>query len=173
MSDTGLDLLIPTIAKSIYSIRNKRDAVHINEIDPSYIDAQYIVIASSWILAELLRIICFQKNLDKKIVIPLIEKIMSRKYPFIQEIDGRIVILKENLTCSDHILTLLYITKNSGLSRKQISEQLLNYFSQSSLSNSLKKLINEKMVVKNNDIYKITLKGIKYIENKLKGENNE
>ncbi|WP_395945333.1 hypothetical protein [Brevundimonas sp.] len=43
------------IARSIYTLRNKRNIAHDNEVDPNTFDLAFIQQASAWIMAELFR----------------------------------------------------------------------------------------------------------------------
>lgn len=43
------------IARSIYTLRNKRNIAHLNEIDPNTFDLAFIHQGAAWIMAELLR----------------------------------------------------------------------------------------------------------------------
>jgi len=43
------------IARSIYTLRNKRNIAHLNEVDPNTFDLAYIHQGAAWIMAELLR----------------------------------------------------------------------------------------------------------------------
>jgi hypothetical protein len=53
----SLRLLIPRVLYGMmYSPRSKRDAVHVNEVDPGGIDVAMAVSAASWVIAELLRL---------------------------------------------------------------------------------------------------------------------
>lgn len=52
----SIKLLVSRVARSIYSIRNKRGIGHKGEIDPNIMDLKYIFSACQWILAELVRI---------------------------------------------------------------------------------------------------------------------
>ena len=51
----SLRLIVPRVCYMIYSLRSKRNAVHVNEIDPSDIDVVLVVAATNWVLSELVR----------------------------------------------------------------------------------------------------------------------
>ena len=56
-------VIIPRIAHSVYSLRSKRNSVHVKPIPSGYIDSTYVVTASGWILAEFLRL---SHNIEEK-----------------------------------------------------------------------------------------------------------
>jgi hypothetical protein len=51
----GVRVCAGRIARSIYTLRNKRNVAHKDEIDPNAIDLGFCHHASAWIMAELLR----------------------------------------------------------------------------------------------------------------------
>src|SRR5262249_51559347 len=48
----GLRFCAARIARSMYTLRNKRNIAHKNEIDPNTFDLAFVHHASSWIMAE-------------------------------------------------------------------------------------------------------------------------
>src|SRR5258706_1661593 len=51
----GLRICAARVARSIYTLRNKRNIAHKNEIDPNTFDLTFVHHATSWIMAELFR----------------------------------------------------------------------------------------------------------------------
>jgi hypothetical protein len=51
----GLRFCGSRIARAIYTLRNKRNIAHKNEIDPNTVDLGFIHQAAAWIMAELIR----------------------------------------------------------------------------------------------------------------------
>lgn len=51
----GLRICAARIARSIYTLRNKRNIAHKNEVDPNTFDLAYIHQGTAWIMAELIR----------------------------------------------------------------------------------------------------------------------
>ena len=49
----GLRICAARIARSVYTLRNKRSIAHKNEIDPNTIDLSFINQGAAWIMAEL------------------------------------------------------------------------------------------------------------------------
>lgn len=51
----GLRICAGRIARSIYTLRNRRNIAHKNEVDPNTFDLAYIHHGTAWIMAELIR----------------------------------------------------------------------------------------------------------------------
>ena len=82
-------LTIPRACRFIYDVASNRGARHDpNEIDPNEMDATSALNTSAWVLAELLRYA--QKGGDLSQTAALVAGLMRRRYPFIEEVDGRV-----------------------------------------------------------------------------------
>jgi hypothetical protein len=123
-SATGSDsirLHIPRTLKLIYDIRNRRDAAHLADgIDPNLQDATLVVGNIDWTLAELVRL---YHNVDADRAQQIIENLVSKEVPVIQEIDGQPVLLS-NLAPRDQALLMLYRAGARGASLTEISDWL-------------------------------------------------
>jgi hypothetical protein len=87
--DDTLRLTIPRACRFIYDIASNRGARHDpDEIDPNEMDATSALNTSAWVLAELLRYA--QKGGDLTQTAALVAGLMRRRYPFIEEVDGRV-----------------------------------------------------------------------------------
>jgi hypothetical protein len=51
----GLRVCAPRVARSMYTLRNKRNIAHANEVDPNTVDLALAHQSAAWILAELIR----------------------------------------------------------------------------------------------------------------------
>lgn len=160
---------------SIYILRNRRDAAHINPTPLSQWDARHIIETSTWLVQELLRI---YGNVND-------EEIVNLFYPFnnflnylkvVEFVDGRFVPLVEKLGYKEQILLVL-LSKSECLTPKEIINIIPN-IKPVTVYDSLYKLSKKNLVVKIGDrfgCYKITSKGIQYILDKIKNYylNNE
>jgi hypothetical protein len=98
-------LHIPRTLKLIYDIRNKRDVAHLGDgIDPNLQDATLVVGAMDWVMAELVRL---HHGVSADEAQRIIEDLVTKEVPAIQEIDGHPVILAK-LPPRDQALLLLY-----------------------------------------------------------------
>ncbi|WP_139179743.1 hypothetical protein [Curtobacterium sp. MCBA15_007] len=96
---------IPRTLRLIYDIRNRRNTAHLRDtIDPNLQDATLIVSTMSWVLAELVREFHSMPAADAQ---ELIEAIVTREVPMIQEFGGFPRLLK-TVPASEHCLVLLY-----------------------------------------------------------------
>lgn len=110
-------LHIPRTLKLIYDIRNKRDAAHLGDgIDPNLQDAKLVIGNMDWVLAELVRL---YHGVSPDEAQRVIEDLVTKEVPAIQEIDGQPVILTE-LQARDQALLMLYRAGAAGASLDEL-----------------------------------------------------
>jgi hypothetical protein len=82
-------LTIPRACRFAYEIASNRGARHdADETDANEMDASAVLAVCSWILSEMVRF--SQKGLDLSEAKRIVEGLMRRKFPFTEEIDGRV-----------------------------------------------------------------------------------
>jgi len=152
----SLRLIVPRIAYSLYTLRSKRGAVHVNhEVSPNFIDSALAVSMCSWILSEFLRL--FLKTDDVLELINTISKINN--IPLIEEIDGYSVILKPEMTAKEQILLILYSKHPKVVLRKDLNVWVKK--SKARISLAIKDLLSQSSIVEvNKGMYKLTTKGL-------------
>lgn len=97
---------IPRAIRVVYDIRNKRDAAHLaDDIDPNLQDASLVVSNLDWILAEFIRL---YHKVSANEAAKIIDGIVTRKVPVIEDFDGFLKVLNPSLKVSGYILVLLY-----------------------------------------------------------------
>ena len=151
----SIRLLIPRVAYGmIYNLRNKRDAVHVKEINPTQIDVSLSVAAASWVIAELIR--HYHVSNEKDVMCAMMA--LSRTtIPMIETIDGE-VLVSQKVPAKVEILLLLAHSIPSGMTRKELGKTAK--CSSSSVTITLKMLIKKRLVHENNQgFYFITSKG--------------
>jgi len=86
----SLRITIPRACEFVYDIASNRGARHDpSEVDPNEIDATVVLATCSWILAELVR--RSQRGLATTgRVNELLASLSRRRYPLIEEVDGRV-----------------------------------------------------------------------------------
>jgi len=90
LSDS-LRLTIPRACRWVYEIASNRGARHdADEIEANEMDANAVVASCSWILAEMVRY--SQHGLDLVAAKAIVDSVVKRRYPFIEEIDGRVYV---------------------------------------------------------------------------------
>ncbi len=90
LSDS-LRLTIPRACRWVYEIASNRGARHdADEIEANEMDANAVLASCSWILAEMVRY--SQHGLDLVAAKAIFDSVVKRRYPFIEEIDGRVYV---------------------------------------------------------------------------------
>jgi len=163
--DVILTLAIPRVAVSIYTIRSKKDVVHIKTIDPNFIDSSYCVAACDWILCELA--LLFLKAKPKE-ASELINSMLSKKIPTIEEFEnGSIVILKEDLSVKQEIMLTLYHYHPNRMINSDINKCIKSTSNPSYVNKLLTQLDNQRLVHYTEEGYTLTRLGIKYVEDDI------
>lgn len=120
----SLRIHVPRALFSIYAIRNKRDAAHLADgISANLQDATYVVGVLDWVLAEFVRI---YHQVTPDVAQAIIDNLVKREVPVIEEIDGQPVCLKK-LGPSDRILVFLYRAgTEKGLEIPELQQQMMH-----------------------------------------------
>jgi hypothetical protein len=117
----SIRLHIPRTLKLIYDIRNMRDAAHLGDgIDPNLQDATLVITNMDWVVAELVRL---YHGVTADEAQRIIEDLVTREVPVVQEIDGQPVILAD-LRPRDQALLMLYRAGAKGLTLDELAAQL-------------------------------------------------
>lgn len=105
--DDSLRLLIPRACRLIYDIASNRGARHdSDEVDPNSMDANVVMPVSAWIVAEAIRYA--QKGaIDPSEARDLVESLVEKKYPVLEEIEGRIYLHAKKKSAVDVALVVL------------------------------------------------------------------
>jgi hypothetical protein len=113
-------LTMPRACRLIYDIASNRGGRHdAGELDPNQMDASVVVSTCSWILAEALRF-SQKEALDLEAVERLVTSLNQRKYPFSEEIDGRIYFSFKGLSARDVVLLTLWKIHPRRTSKKEL-----------------------------------------------------
>jgi hypothetical protein len=103
--DDMLRITIPRVLRAAYEIRNKRNTVHENmKIDLNEIDSRCMVSLCSWVLSEFIRIF-YTGSMNE--ATNLIERIIQIDFPFIDDYDGKKLIMSNNLSVPEEVLVHL------------------------------------------------------------------
>jgi hypothetical protein len=155
----AMRLHIPRSVRVIYDIRNRRNTAHLRDgIDPNIQDASLVVANMGWIMAELVR---HFHNVSPAEAQQLIEGLVSREVPMIQEFNGFPRLLK-TLGASDHCLVILY-----WAGRALTKAELLAWITPSmrkNLPRTLRGLHDRHLVHFEGDSSEITRVGQRYVE---------
>lgn len=106
--DDTVRLTIPRACRLVYDVASNRGGRHDSgDVDPNQMDATLVVANCSWILAEMLRY--SQKgSLDMNVVAEMVASLTQRKYPFVEQIDGRLYFFLKGLSARDVALLTLW-----------------------------------------------------------------
>jgi hypothetical protein len=153
---------IPRALRLVYDIRNKRDAAHLADgIDPNLQDALLVCSVIDWVLAEFIRL---YHNVTADVAHQLVNQIVTRAVPVVQDFNGFLKVLKPNLAVSDHCLVLLYHRGNQGAT----FDEMINWVRPSmrtNLGRTLSILADGKDLIHfNGNTYFITFLGQKQVE---------
>src|SRR5437867_4168747 len=98
----SIRLHIPRALRLVYDIRNKRDAAHLADgIDPNLQDATLVISTVNWVLAEFIRLYHTVPANEAK---ALVDDIVTRTAPIIQDFGGALKVLNPALGAGDHCL---------------------------------------------------------------------
>lgn len=116
----AIRLHIPRALRLVYDIRNNRDAAHLADgIDPNLQDATLVNSVLDWVLAEFIRLF---HHVSANEAHQLVDSIVVRVAPVVQDFNGFLKVLNPDLRASDHCLVLLYQRGSEGATFKELSE---------------------------------------------------
>ncbi|WP_456397555.1 hypothetical protein [Desulfurobacterium sp.] len=160
----SIRILIPRVLYSLYTFRSKRGGAHIKEVNPNHIDATYVVSACDWIMAELIRL--YHTNEEKEIQ-KIINSIVDRNVPILEEFGGDLKILDPSFSVPDKILIILYKKHPYPVSTDDL-KRWIKTKSPTHINTALRRLDDNGLVYRKNKENIITKQGIAYVEDKFK-----
>jgi hypothetical protein len=137
----GMRICAARIARSIYTLRSKRNIAHKNEIDPSTADLAFIHQGAAWIMAELIR---SASGVTMEEAGALIELLQMPVGALVEDIDGTRLV-HADVSMRGEILILLH----SHYPERVAAANILSSMSARSaggVRNELRRLRNEKML---------------------------
>jgi hypothetical protein len=159
-------LHIPRALRLIYDVRNNRDAAHLADgIDPNTQDATLVVSVADWVLAEFVRL---YHNVPADDAQDIVEQIVTREAPVIQDFGGFLKVLRPDLKPAQHCMVLLYHRGNAGATYDELKDWARPAM-QSNLRRTLRGIVSDDAFAHHDgQRYYITYKGQRYVErNKL------
>lgn len=100
---------IPRTLVALYEVRNNRGVGHAGgDVDPNHMDAVFVLQASKWIMAELVRVF---HEVDTMEASKVVDTLTSRTLPLIWEVGNNKRVLNTELSMKDKALALLYSSK--------------------------------------------------------------
>lgn len=105
--DDSIRLTIPRASRFVYDIASNRGGRHDpGEIDPNEMDANVSVSTCSWILAEMIRL-SQEGAVGHEEAKKLVDFLTEKKYPLVEEVDGRVYFHLRKRTAPDVALLTL------------------------------------------------------------------
>lgn len=155
---------IPRAVFAIYGVRSRRGVGHVGgDVKPNLSDASFIMATCDWILAELISLY-YTSSLEE--AQKLVESIVTRKVPLIQDFDGFLKVLDPRLSVPKQVLVLLYQRGAAGASRQELGQWVNT--SPGNLSTALNRLEhNQKYIHSIGGQYSITRSGERFVEDKI------
>lgn len=118
----SLRLTVPRACRFVYEVASNRGARHdADEVEANEMDANAVLALCSWVLAELIRYAQKGMNLDEAKA--AVDSVIKRKYPFMEEIDGRIYVDIAS-SAREAALLILYGVYPKRMSGEELTEQV-------------------------------------------------
>jgi hypothetical protein len=118
-------LTIPRACRFAYEIASNRGARHDpSEIEANEMDARAVLAVCSWILSEMVRF--SQKGNDLDLPRSIVDGLMRRRFPFAENIDGRVYAEVGN-SAPDLALVVLYYIYPKRMKRADLIETLVRH----------------------------------------------
>lgn len=125
--DDSIRLLIPRNCVFVYYIASNRGARHDpSDMDPNKMDAIAVVQNISWVLAEMIRL-SHKGTLKPDDAADVVDGLMEKRYPDIEDIDGRLYVNLDGLSAPDIALLVLERKYPARFSRDELLETLLRH----------------------------------------------
>ncbi len=161
----SIRLHIPQAVHAIYVIRNRRGVAHVGgDVSPNLSDSTFVVATCDWITAELIRLY-YTSSLEE--AQKLVDSIVERKAPVIQDFSGYLKVLNPKLSVPNKVLVLLYYRGEEGASIKELRHWVKTK-STSHLPTALTRLEHEKSYIHcDNSRCFITRTGIRFVEKNI------
>lgn len=122
--DDTIRIVIPKGCLFVYEIVNNRGGRHDpHEIDANLMDMNVVLPTISWILAELIRFACGEK--DHEVAMTFITSLSKKTYPFSEEIDNRLYINMKNQSAFKVALLILYFKYPQRISRMDLIDSVV------------------------------------------------
>jgi hypothetical protein len=138
----GLRLCAARIARSMYTLRNKRNIAHVNAVDPNTADLAFLHQSAAWILAELIRSATGVTMEEASAAIALLQVPVGA---LVEEIDG-MRLVHADVSIRDELLILMHSAYPDRMPLAKILRSM-SARNTGSVRNQLGALRNEKFVV--------------------------
>lgn len=120
--DDSVRVTIPRACRFAYDVASNRGGRHDSDsINPNEMDSTVLIGTCSWIIAELLRY--SQKgSLGPERVREIVSSLVTRRYPIIENVDGRLYFHARQKSARDVAVVALWTVHPKRMSKNQIDE---------------------------------------------------
>ncbi|WP_026423702.1 hypothetical protein [Actinokineospora inagensis] len=154
-------IYLPRALRVVYDIRNSRDAAHLADgIDPNLQDSTLVIGVLDWVLAEFVRL---SGHVSADVAQRLVDTLVTRKIPVVQEFGDVPKVLRRDLPASDHILALLYHCGDAGAPAGKLKQWLPEKM-RANFRRTAASLDDRALVHVNEEVYRITRTGQARVE---------
>jgi hypothetical protein len=164
-------MTIPRALRLIYEIRNRRGGAHNSSFDPIKTDCVLVVAVSKWVVEELARLYLTNDAMAAK---TLVESLLVKDIPFIEDIDGDRLVLRPGLSARVQLEILLWkeYSTNKRCSFKDLTRWVHNH-STENIRVTLRTMRQKNLAHETEEGWKLTDAGVREAEAEImKLENN-
>lgn len=163
----SLRLQIMTIAGLILDFRNDRDVAHVGTIKVNGMDSSFVIHASNWVMAELVRL---ETGLKPEEAQAEIDKLIERKVPIVEDFGGRLKCSSPKLKTPEEILVLC----NGKYPKRVADDELFEWVREQNKSRFkeyyLRRLDKKGLIDYHDGTVILTRRGLAFVEKNIKLE---
>ncbi len=154
------------LADLILDFRNKRNVAHPGTINVNEMDSTFVVQASNWIVAELIRL---ETQMSTDEAQEEIKKIIERKVPIIEEIGGRLKCLNPKLEAKEKAMVFCYQKYPGKVTLTELVDWM-EYSNKGVLRKQLLELNKDGRLDFRDDTAQLTKRGLLWVEKNISFE---
>jgi len=103
-------ILVPRVMVGLYDIRNNRGVGHSgSDVDPNRIDARFVLYASKWLVAEVIRLL---HTLNTEEATAVVDALVEREVPWVWSEEDKKRLLRLGMTWKQQTLVMLLTETN-------------------------------------------------------------
>lgn len=161
--EDSLRIQIPNLTELLLDFRNRRNVAHLGKIEVNEMDATFILHASNWILAEIVRL---ETQMPPKEAQEEISKIIERKIPLIEDFGKRVKVLNPKLTSKEQVLIICFRKYPKYTSLDQLFRSVTEK-NKTRLKRTLTELDKDRLIDFYNDRVRLTKRGLVWVEKNI------
>jgi hypothetical protein len=156
-------MTIPRALRLIYEVRNKRGGAHNSSFNPIQMDCVLVVAIAKWVMEELTRLYLTD---DAPMAQMIVESLLIREVPLIQEIDGDRLILIPDLSARVQLEIILWREHQQRWPIKDLAQWVHNH-SIENIRTTLRAMKLKNLAHETEEGWKLTTAGMKEAEEEI------